>query len=429
MIIEFTVGNFMSIKHKQALSLQAAPIVSKDPEVDERNVFTAPGGLKLLKSVAIFGPNASGKSNLLRALTWMLHFVDKSFQDDHLVKDFPIFALDQECEKMPAHFELVFITDGNRYRYGFEITEQRVSAEWLFGPATTNEVEYFTRLGDEIKINKSRFKEGGELPPDKTKSSTLFLNVVEAFNGPIAAEVKSFFTGRIRINAGVNDHAFRKNTLLMMEEEELRKQIADLMRSADMGIEDITQVSVDHLEIVEDQQPRLQNKSKEEKPSKVLGTVKKIKNEPPGSQPSFFDFDNFESEGTKKFFSYSGPIIQSLQTGIALVVDELDSRLHPTLTRKIVELFNSKELNPNNAQLIFVAHDINLLDLALLRRDQIYFTEKNTDGETSLYSLINIGGVRNDVSYEREYMKGKYGALPYLSKFKVESHEPDQKDR
>jgi uncharacterized protein len=429
MIVEFTVGNFKSIRHKQTLSLQAAPIVSKDPEVDERNVFTAPGGVKLLKSVAIFGPNASGKSNLLKALTRMLHFVDKSFQDEDQVKRFALFSLDLECEKMPAYFEMVFITNGNRYRYGFEITEQRVSAEWLFGPANTNEVEYFTRLGDKIKINKSRFKEGAELPPDKTKSSTLFLNVVDAFNGPIAAEVKSFLTSSIRVNAGVNDHTFRKNTLQMMEVEDLRKQIAELMRSADMGIEDIDHISLDNLEIAEDQQLRLQNTSQEEKSSKMLGTVKKVKNEAVGSSPTFFNFDNFESEGTKKFFSYSGPIIESLLTGTDLVVDELDSRLHPSLTRKIVELFNSKELNPENAQLIFVSHDTNLLDPELLRRDQIYFTEKNMDGETSLYSLINIGGVRNDVSYEREYMKGKYGALPYLAKFNVQPHEPDQEDR
>jgi AAA15 family ATPase/GTPase len=429
MIIEFTVGNFRSIRHKQTLSLQAAPIVSEDPDVDERNVFTVPGGLKLLKSVAIFGPNASGKSNFLKALTRMLHFVDRSFQDEDQVKRFDLFSLDLECEKMPAHYEMVFITKGNRYRYGFEITENRVSAEWLFGRANTNEVKYFTRLGDKITINKGRFKEGAELPPDKTKSSTLFLNVVDAFNGPIAKEVKSFLTNSIRVNAGANDHTFRTNTLRMMEVEVLRKRIAELMRSADMGIEDIDHLSLDNLEIDGDQHLRRQNTPEKENTLKLLGTMKKVKNEPAGSPPTFFDFDNFESEGTKKFFSYSGPIIESLLTGTALVVDELDSRLHPSLTRKIVELFNSRELNPKNAQLIFVAHDINLLDPTLLRRDQIYFTEKNTDGETSLFSLINIGGVRNDVSYEREYMKGKYGALPYLSKFNVQLDEPHQEDR
>jgi len=429
MIIEFTLGNFRSIRHKQTLSLLAAPIVSKDPEVDERNVFTAPGGLKLLKSVAIFGPNASGKSNLLKGLTRMLHFVDKSFQDEDQVKLFDLFSLDLECETMPAHFEMVFITNDNRYRYGFEIAEQRVSAEWLFGPANKSEVEYFTRVGDQIKINKSRFKEGAELPPDKTKPSTLFLNVVEAFNGPIAGVVKSFLTTSIRVNAGANDHTFRNNTLRMMEVEDLRMRIVELMRSADMGIEDIDHISLDNLEIVGDQQLRLQNTSKEEKPSKMLGTVKKVRNLPSGSPPTFFDFNDYESEGTKKFFSYSGAIIESLLMGTNLVVDELDSRLHPSLTRKIVELFNSKDLNKKNAQLIFVAHDINLLDPVLLRRDQIYFTEKNTEGETSLYSLINIGGVRNDVSYEREYMKGKYGAVPYLAKFNVQPYGPNQENR
>ena len=428
MIVEFSVSNFRSFRHKQTLSLQAASIVSKDPHVDEKNVFSAPGGINLLKSTAIYGPNASGKSNLVKALLKMLSFIENSFKDEDEVKRFIPFALDLKCHKDPIHFELVFITNNRQYRYGFEITEEKVSAEWLFGPANKSEVEYFTRQGDKIKVSKARFKEGAELPPGKTKSSTLFLNIVHAFNGQIAAEIKEYLQTYIIVGGGIMHAEFKKNTLKMMEHEEIRKYITTFMRAADLGIEYIDHVSREEMRIDGQAPTQPMKKKEEERQEKILGTVKKVKNSNEGL-PFFFNFDEFESEGTKKLFAYSGAIIQCLEMGGALVIDELDSQLHPVLTRRIVDLFNSKEFNQKNSQLIFVTHDINLLDPSLLRRDQIYFTEKNLDGETSLYSLVNIGGVRNDVSYEREYMKGKYGALPYLATFNIQPHEQGQKDR
>jgi uncharacterized protein len=429
MVVEFSVANFKSIRHKQTLSLQAAKVVSRNPEVDEKNVFTAPGGIELLKSAAIFGPNASGKSNIVKALAKMLHFIDKSFQDETRVNTFTYFALDQHCAKMPIHFELIFITNGNRYRYGFQITDKKVSSEWLFGPANTNEVEYFTRVGDQIDINKARFKEGAELPPGKTKATTLFLNVVHAFNGPIAGEIKEFFFNHITVSNGLTGERLRQNTLEMMENEDLRQSIAALLRSADLGIEDINNVSVENLTSAGDSHAQITGDDAEGKPAKILGTIRTVKNATDPNTPFLFRFDDFESEGTKKLFTYSGQILDSLILGNTLVIDELDAQLHPSLTRRIVELFNSAESNPANGQLVFVTHDINLLDPALLRRDQIYFTEKGKDGETSLYSLVNIGGVRNDASYEKDYMKGKYGALPYLAKFNVQPYEQDQENR
>ena len=127
--------------------------------------------------------------------------------------------------------------------------------------------------------------------------------------------------------------------------------------------------------------------------------------------------DDHESDGTQKIFNYSGVITTTLMSGMALFLDEFDARLHPMLTKKIVEMFNSPILNKNGAQLIFVTHDTNLLDNTLLRRDQIYFTEKNKMQETVLYSLADFKGVRNDASYEKDYISGKYGAIPFLGDF------------
>ena len=127
--------------------------------------------------------------------------------------------------------------------------------------------------------------------------------------------------------------------------------------------------------------------------------------------------DGHESDGTQKFFNYSGVITYDLIYGSALFLDEFDARLHPMLTKKIVEMFNSPTLNKNGAQLVFVTHDTNLLDNSLLRRDQIYFTEKNKMQETVLYSLADFKGIRNDASYEKDYINGKYGAIPFLGDF------------
>ena len=124
-----------------------------------------------------------------------------------------------------------------------------------------------------------------------------------------------------------------------------------------------------------------------------------------------------ESEGTMKLFNYSGVVIDALNNGNALILDEFDTRLHPMLTKKLVEMFNSPILNKNGAQLVFVTHDTNLRDNSLLRRDQIYFTEKNKMQETVLYSLADFKGVRNDASYEKDYINGKYGAVPFLGDF------------
>ncbi len=417
MLVEFSVANFSSIKEKQTLSLQAAAIVSKE-KVDEKNVFDAPGGLRLLKSAAIFGANASGKSNLIKALSRMLMFIDRSFQDEGEISKFFPFALDADYRDIPMRFEIVFVVEWKQYRYGFEITRREVSAEWLFGPANTSEVAYFTREYDDITVNQARFREGSDLAEGKTRRSTLFLNVAHAFNGPIATEIKQFLRHSIIVTSGLNDEPIRNATTNMLEEPALKSRIMALQQAADIGILEIN--NLDAAEIKFPGGPVAPDDGKDSLSSKrrVLTTVRKIRNEREGELPTVFLFDSFESEGTKKFYTYAGPIIASLTNGATLVMDEFDARWHPSLTRQIIELFNSQEFNPNNAQLVFVTHDVNVLDSLLLRRDQIYFTEKNSAGETSLYSLINIGGVRNDAIYEKEYLKGKYGALPFLGQLK-----------
>jgi AAA15 family ATPase/GTPase len=416
MLIEFNVSNFRSIKEKQTLSLIAAPISSRD-KIDETNVFVAPDGAKLLKSVAIYGANGSGKSNLIRALMRMMQFIEKAFEDGDAVKLFEPFALDADYEREPSQFEVVFYTGQKRYRYGFEISKDKVSAEWLFGLARKNEVEYFTRLGEKVKVNKASFKEGAGLVAANLRDSALALNIVHDLGGPVAKEIKDFFRGNIIITLGINDKNFQTISRGMLTDNALGERILQLLRTADTGIMEVRNVDMDKLIVVQQDGSEDKTNLQEGEKKNFLMSVRQIKNAGKANETRVFFFNQFESEGTKRLFAYAGPIVESLLNGMAFVVDEFDARLHPNLTRKIVELYNSKEFNPKNAQLIFVTHDVNLLDPMLLRRDQIYFAEKNNAGETSLYSLVNIKGVRNDASYEKDYIKGKYGAIPYLGNF------------
>lgn len=417
MIIEFSVQNYRSIKELQSLSLLAAPIKSKNSNLDGDNIFQVSDKLSLLKSTAIYGANGSGKSNMVRALIVMLVFVDKSFKDDEIGKRIiEPFAFDRSSFKDPTFFQLVFICDGIKYRYGFEAKGNEVKSEWLFGTPGKKEVYYFTREGDKIQINEDKFSEGKGLQ-DKTSPTNLFVNVCKAFYGPISKQIIDFFKFRISISAGVNDTGFRESTLALMKDEEIKQKIVALLNEADFGIQSISNKQV------------TANDLPEGTPGDVVQKVSSKNLEFLLSKRPVFDengievgtrellMDSQESDGTLKFFNYSGAILDALKDGGILIIDEFDARLHPLLTRKLVKMFNSPASNKNNAQLVFVTHDTNLLDNSLLRRDQIYFTEKNKRSETVLYSLADFKGIRNDASYEKDYIKGKYGAIPFLGNF------------
>lgn len=419
MVIEFSVGNFRSIRTIQTISLVASPIVSKDKEIDNNNIISYDSDTSLLKSLAIYGANGSGKSNIIRGLLAMLYFTRDSFKNDELTSIlYEPFELDNQSKNKPSFFQIVFLSNKNMYRYGFELKKNEVYSEWLFGPANKNEVFYFTRSKNDIKVNKKSFPEGVGLEKGKTKNTNLFLNVTNAFNGTISKEIKNFFINKIGVSSGIGDTGFRQATLELLKSDKHKKRIIDFMRNADMGLENIQRRLVDNEE--DNIEKNETSKEKAKKENHILLGIRNIRNskgEVIGSKETLFDF--FESEGTKKYFNYIGAVIEALENGMSLFIDEFDSRLHPLITKSIVKLFNSKKFNKGKAQLVIVTHDTNLLDSALMRRDQIYFTEKLKNGESKYYSLINIKGIRNDASFNKDYIKGKYGAIPFIGDFKL----------
>lgn len=422
MLIEFTVGNFRSFRDPQTLSLVAAPIKSKDPELDENTVIKTAANPDLLTSAAMYGANASGKSNLVQALDFMKRFVMHSLKETKATGGIQVepFRLHAATVGQPSHFEIVFIEGGKRYRYGFEVTKERVTAEWLFFVPSTREARLFEREGDDITVG-SYFKEGRDLE-QHTRPNALFLSVVAQFNGPKAQKLVTWF-GRLGIISGVDDIGMMPFTLMQLVEGEHSEAIKQLVCRLDLGIGDLqVEKTVRSKPQLPDEMPdeirqaflTIMNASDADERLSIhtIHTQYDHEGNPVGQE--LFELDEHESEGTQKLFSMSGPLLDTLQKGRVLVVDELDARLHPLMTREIISLFNHKATNPNGAQLIFNTQDTNLLDNRLFRRDQIWFVEKDQKGASHLYSLAEFK-VRNDKDYERGYIQGRYGAVPYLS--------------
>jgi len=410
MLVEFTLGNFRSIAEKVTLSMIAGQIKSAPyaQRIDEENVIRVDEKLSLLKTAAIYGANASGKSNILSALIIMGTFMDSSVRAMERGKlPFMPFLLIDGYQEKPSHFEIVFLMEGLQYRYGFEISAARVEREWLYFVPTIREALLFRREGDDIKVMDS-FKGGKGLEP-RVAPQALFLTVARDFNVQLAKDIFQWTYCFPSMSDSSDASIF---TIQCLEEKKLNTEIVDFMTRLDVGISDIQVFPFSKKNDDEDIDPgRTRPKSYR---VETLHTTFDQQGSPLSNVK--FNMRTQESEGTQKLFSMSGKIVEVLMHGQILAVDKMDARLHPALTRKIVELFHSTESNPRNAQLIFATHDTNLLDHRLFRRDQIWFAEKNRVGATDLYSLAELK-VRNDASYERDYIDGRYGAIPFPGSF------------
>lgn len=410
MLVEFEVGNYRSFKDPVRLSMVAANPIK---EFLEENTFQA-WRYRLLKSAAIYGANASGKSNLLHAMAFMRGFVlssSKEMQAGEPIRVVP-FKFNTATENAPSRFETSFLLKDRRYRYGFEADRKAVRKEWLYYAEKQKEEHLFLREEDDIEVGVD-FGEGKTLE-EKTRSNALFLSVVAQFNGETAGMILKWFLD-VGLLHGLQDMQYGGFTASLLQDEALRPRLLDFIQRADVGIENLT-VSEKPLdeEALKRLPEQVQDQIRKQKPriAEVSAVHSKFRD---GVKEGLAttDFFSEESDGTKKLFCIAGPLLESLTFGRVVVLDELDARLHPLLTKAVVRLFNSSVSNPNNAQLIFATHDTNLLDNDMLRRDQIWFTEKTQQGATALYSLAEMK-VRNDASFEKNYIAGRYGAIPFL---------------
>ena len=417
MLIEFSVGNFLSFKDIKTLNLVAASISDyKASNIIQTDRHT------LIKGAVIYGANASGKSNFIRAMSTMKRIVMSFNQSSTKNLNVTPFLLNSKTEKEPSHFELLFQIANIRYRYGFELTNKEITAEWLYETKKTAEKLLFMREGDGIEVSPS-YREGENLE-EKTRNNALFLSVVDQFNGPIAKKIMKWFNNFITIS-GLSHEDYEMVTFKMLGNPKTAQPLIDFYKKLDFGFEGIkiNKKEFDPKEIP-DETPesiiRLLVKDLEGAFKFNIKTVhKKFDKNNKFIKNIEFDMRNQESAGTNKVFNISGPVFDVLQDGGVLVIDELDASLHPLLTLAITKLFNSEIENKNNAQLIFSTHDTNLFSYGKYRRDQIYFIEKDNYGASDLYSLVEYREedgkkVRNDRSFESDYIQGRYGAIPYI---------------
>lgn len=417
MLLEFSVGNYLSFKHKATLNMLATSI----KEHVATNIFSTER-YDLLKGAVIYGANASGKSNMVRAMSTMRRLVLQSFEQSS-ADDLDIipFLLSTDTEDKPSFFETVFLIDNIRYRYGFEVDNHNVRAEWLFEAPKNTEKPLFLREEDGIEVMKG-FSEGRNLE-ERTRNNALFLAVADQFNGKISQNIMKWFNNFISIS-GLSHEGYKGITFGMLEDKQTRNTLLDFYKKLDLGFEEIniSKKQFDPKELPSDMPEGLIKQLITDLEGAYKIDIKTIhkkyndKNKVVGSVE--FDMRGQESSGTNKLFNISGPIFDVLNDGGLLVVDELDASLHPLLTLAITKLFNSNEFNRNNAQLIFATHDTNLLYYGNYRRDQIYFVEKDEYGASDIYSLVEYKEegktIRKDRSFEKDYIEGRYGAIPFI---------------
>ncbi|PUZ23808.1 hypothetical protein GA0116948_108130 [Chitinophaga costaii] len=417
MLLEFSVGNYLSFKTKTTLSLLATPI----KEHLDTNIFSS-NRYDLLKGAVIYGANASGKSNFIKAMSTMRRLVLQSFEQSSADElDVIPFLLNVETENTPSSFEAIFIIDNVRYRYGFEVDNRAVHAEWLFEAPKQAEKPLFIRENDGIEVMKG-FPEGKDLE-ERTRDNALFLAVADQFNGKIAKKIMQWYNNFFTIS-GLSHEGYKGVTFGMLENKLTSSTLLNFYKKLDLGFDDISisKKPFDPKELPNDMPESLVKQLVTDLEGAFKIDIKTIhkKYNSKGKLVGNVEFDmrSQESSGTNKLFNISGPVFDVLNDGGVLVIDELDASLHPLLTLAVTKLFNSKEFNQNNAQLIFATHDTNLLYYGNYRRDQIYFVEKDSYGSSDMYSLVEYKEegktIRKDRSFEKDYIEGRYGAIPFI---------------
>ncbi len=411
MLISFKVKNFLSIKDEIELSLD-----STSSKSNPKNLFKA-GGYTLLKSCVIYGPNASGKSNIIKAIFFVWNLVKNSlnFNEDVRLSDPPFnlrqFKLDKKMSQMPSEFEIHFIKNDIEYIYGFSCNETKIIKEFLkYKPKRENFKEIFARneqSKEEFKFTHDKNKQ--KKIEEFTNKNTLYLSKSTQFNYEKIKPAYDFLANELVIN---HNPASSIDTMKKIYGDvKFKDKVVDILERTDFGgIVDLNvrKKKMKVREIKFEGESTKLNEFADEKDFYNL----KISHLTKDGKVEYFEI-NEESIGTQKVFNMLGPIFNTFETGKVLIIDELDSSLHPNITRFLVKLFSSK-YNKKNGQIIFTTHDTTLLkDEELLRRDQVYLCSKRPNEQTELYSLVDFK-LREDMNFEKAYFGGRVGGLPFI---------------
>lgn len=407
MLIRFSFKNFKSFKNENCLDMEATSL-----KEHEYNVAKIDNG-EYLKVSAIYGANASGKTNVLQAFDYMKKRILVS---DDSKKNSPI---DEEnvysfmINNAPIALEVEILAKNNKiYKYGFEVLKDTIISEWLFEKRVNKFYSIFERENNNVSMKPNKISDLVNID-----ERTLFLNIYSKIdrNNEDFSNVYDWFVNSTYLDLGnPNFERFINNrvSLKILSDENYKKELLKFIKTFDSGIEGI-KTTPDSIEAVKSNNGIIDIEviHKGEK-----GEVKAL--------PFYL-----ESNGTRKMFHLFDFFMDALKNGMVLFVDELDAKLHPLLTRYIINLFHNSDTNKGNGQLIYSTHDTVNLNKETFRRDEIWFAEKDKDGISEIYALSdyileddkNAGKkVRNDATYNKDYLTGRYGAIPVLEEFEID---------
>ncbi len=407
MLIQFNFKNFKSFRDDTSLDMTATSITEHPYNLIDT------GEEKYIKTAAIYGANASGKSSVIEAFSFMKSWVVNSLKNTANKEGIPIkrFAFDNISLQEPAEFEVFLKFNDKEYKYGFSLDDKKVFEEWLYVKEKNSKDSYislFERSENHINYNSKLLKNAENFIP-MMEDKTLFLSIISNAKIYYAKQVVDWFVLCSVIDYGniIFEMALTELSSSLIEEKSFENKLVKFLNSIDINIEAIEVLKPQN----ENDKPKIYTKHS------IKGTDKFYKI--PISE---------ESSGTQKMFVLFSSLQNSLQIGIPLFIDELDAKLHPLLLRYILTMFHDKNINKNGAQLIYVTHDSYTLTKDVFRRDQIWFVEKDPDSVSHLYSLAEykLDGdkkVRKDASYNKDYLLGKYGSVPILRGYDLQGNE------
>lgn len=404
MIIDISVENYLSMKEKVTFSLEA----SAGSKL-QNSVIKLEDGCNLLKSAAIYGANATGKSNFIKAINfiWWMVATSHTFNKGYKIPRVP-FKLDFVSDKNPSIFEINFIIGGVNYTYGFSCDNEKIINEYLYYSPKGKKAIIFERKNT-TEFNFTSDKSIQDMIKIQTPENTLYLSRASQLNYEKAQKVYEFLKEKIVINI-VNPFWNEYTKMRIHENPDTKKKILDILRAADFGgIEDIITKKEKRKteQIIVETGKRIMSMNEME--SDVYD-VKFSHKTSDGKGTVLFEIGE-ESEGTQKMFLMLGPILDIIEGEKILFIDEIESSLHPEIVKFIVKMFNS--MKNKNSQLIFTTHNTNLLDSELFRREQIYFTSKESNKGTKLTSMAEFK-LRQEVDFEKAYLNGRFGGLPFI---------------
>lgn len=407
MLIRFSFKNFKSFKNENCLDMEATSL-----KEHEYNVAKINNG-EYLKVSAIYGANASGKTNVLQAFDYMKKRILVS---DDSKKNSPIneenvysFMINND----PIALEVEILAKNNKiYKYGFEVLKDKIISEWLFEKRVNKFYSIFERENNNVSMKPNKISELVNID-----ERTLFLNIYSKIdrNNEDFSNVYDWFVNSTYLDLGnPNFERFINNrvSLKILSDENYKKELLKFIKTFDSGIEGI-KTTPDSIEAVKSNNGIID-----------IEVIHKGENGELKALPFYL-----ESNGTRKMFHLFDFFMDALKNGMVLFIDELDAKLHPLLTRYIINLFHNSDTNKGNGQLIYSTHDTVNLNKETFRRDEIWFAEKDKDGISEIYALSdyileddkNAGKkVRNDATYNKDYLTGRYGAIPVLEEFDID---------